>query len=90
MFTGRQDVCPTRITAYAIAIKPDDPSPFYNKACAHALQSAVEPALENLERAIHLSPDGYREMAKTAPDFDPIRGEPQFRLLVHGGEARSI
>ena len=67
-----------------MTIKPDDPDPFYNKACACALQGAVEPALENLERAIHLNPDEYREMAKTDTDFDPIRTDERFRVLIEG------
>jgi tetratricopeptide (TPR) repeat protein len=72
------------IAAYdaAIAINPDAPDPFYNKACASALQGAIESALENLERTIYLSPEKYREMAKTDTDFDLIRADPRFQALL--------
>jgi len=69
-----------------LAIKPDLDYAFYEKACCYGLQGQVEPALENLERAIQLSPDEYREMAKTDSDFDAIREDPRFRVLVEGNE----
>ncbi|HBW87981.1 MAG TPA: prenyltransferase, partial [Cyanobacteria bacterium UBA11149] len=48
-----------------IQIKPDDPNAFYNKACCYALQGNLELAIDNLQQAITISPDEYREMAKT-------------------------
>jgi hypothetical protein len=43
-----------------------------------------EYAIANLSRAIALSPDEYREMAKTDSDFDSIRDNEQFQALISG------
>jgi tetratricopeptide (TPR) repeat protein len=66
----------------ALAIKPDDPNPYHNKACAYSLQNQIELALENLQKAIQLSPEEYRNMAKTDTDFDSIRCDPGFQALI--------
>ncbi|HBK66582.1 MAG TPA: prenyltransferase, partial [Cyanobacteria bacterium UBA11166] len=66
----------------AIQIKPDDPNAFYNKACCYALQGNLELAIDNLQQAITISPDEYREMAKTDSDFDKIREDSRFQDLV--------
>ena len=58
----------------AVKIRSDDPDTFYNKACCYALQDNIEQAIENLQKAINLSPEKYREMAKTDSDFDRIQG----------------
>lgn len=55
---------------------------FYNQACSYALQGNVEQALENLQQAISLSPDEYREMAKTDSVFDSIREDERFQALL--------
>ncbi|BBC26334.1 tetratricopeptide repeat protein [Pseudanabaena sp. ABRG5-3] len=72
------------IAAYdqALQIKPDDPSAYYNKACAYSLQNQIELALENLQKAIQLDPEKYRELAKTDSDFDNIRHDPRFQALI--------
>jgi len=55
---------------------------FYNQACSYALQGKVEQAIENLQQAIKLSPEKYREMAKTDSDFDIIRDSERFQALI--------
>jgi tetratricopeptide (TPR) repeat protein len=68
----------------ALEIKPDKHEAWYNKACSYALQGNIEQALENLQQAINLSPDKYREMAKTDSDFDNIRKDERFQALIQG------
>ena len=60
----------------------DDPSDYYNKACAYSLQNVIELALENLQKAIQLNPDHYRKLAKTDSDFDNIRHNQRFQALI--------
>lgn len=80
-FLGRHEEA---IASYdrAIAIQPGDPDVWYNKACSYALQGNIELALEHLQRAIDLSPNKYRPMAKTDPDFASLRGDERFQSLV--------
>ncbi len=66
----------------ALEFKPDKHQAFYNKACCYALQANPEAAVENLKIAISLEPEEYREMAKTDPDFDPIRDNSAFQSLL--------
>jgi hypothetical protein len=40
--------------------------------------------LENLQRAIELEPERYRELAKTDTDLDGIRGDVRFQELLLG------
>ncbi|NET71052.1 MAG: tetratricopeptide repeat protein [Sphaerospermopsis sp. SIO1G2] len=67
----------------ALEFKPDDHQAWYNKACIYALQSKIELAIENLQTAINLHPDEYREMAKTDSDFDGIREDERFQVLIY-------
>jgi len=66
----------------ALDIQPNTPEVWYKKACSYALQGNVEQAIENLQQAINLSPDKYREMAKTNSDFDKIREDDRFGALI--------
>jgi tetratricopeptide (TPR) repeat protein len=66
----------------ALEIKPDYDSAFYNKASCYALQNQIDLALENLQQAITLNSNEYREMAKTDSDFDSIRHDPRFQALI--------
>jgi tetratricopeptide (TPR) repeat protein len=67
----------------ALQIMPDA-NAFYNKACAYALQSNLEAALENLSKAVALNPDEYLAIAKTDSDFDALREDERFQALVQG------
>ncbi|NEP14382.1 MAG: tetratricopeptide repeat protein [Symploca sp. SIO2C1] len=66
----------------AIEFNPDDDAAWYNKACFYALQNNCDLAIENLQQAIHLNPDEYREMAKTDSDFDNLRSDTRFQALI--------
>jgi tetratricopeptide (TPR) repeat protein len=66
----------------ALVFNPYNADALYNKACSYALQGNVEQALENLQPAIALSPDKYREMAKTQSFFDSIREDERFQALI--------
>ena len=72
------------IAAYdkAIKIQPNKYEAYYNKACSYALQNNIELTIKNLEKAIKLIPGRYQQLAKTAPDFDKVRGDKQFQELL--------
>ena len=65
-------------------IKPDDDAAFYNKACCYALHGQIYQAIQNLQQAINLNPEKYREMAKTDSDFDSLRSHTRFQALIQG------
>jgi hypothetical protein len=48
------------------------------------LQANLDAAIANLSCAIELSPEKYREMAKTDSDFDSIGEDERFQALVFG------
>ncbi|MDR9894100.1 tetratricopeptide repeat protein [Aetokthonos hydrillicola Thurmond2011] len=65
----------------AVEIKPDFHLAWYNKACYYALQENVDLAVKNLKQAISLNPE-YREMAKNNSDFNSIREDKRFQVLL--------
>jgi tetratricopeptide (TPR) repeat protein len=67
----------------AIEVKPDYHEAWYNNACTYALQSQLDPALEHLKQAIELNPDHYRTLIQTDSDFDSIRDNEQFQILLN-------
>lgn len=70
----------------AIKLKSTDDSAWYNQACCYALQQNTSQAVACLRQAIRLSPNQYRQMAKTEADFDEIRAEASFvELMVQIG-----
>jgi len=69
----------------AMALDPGHPSPYYNMACLASLRGDVDEALGYLNSAVVLARE-YREEAMGDPDFEAIRGLPQFRKLVYGEE----
>jgi hypothetical protein len=62
---------------------PDQPSLFYNLACAESRAGRPADAVEHLGRAIAMWED-CRELAAGDTDFDPIREEPAFQDLLRG------
>jgi len=50
-------------------------------AVATTMGGRAADAIDHLRQAIDLW-EGCREMAKGDPDFDPIRGEPEFEELI--------
>lgn len=67
----------------ALKIDPDNPSPWYNKACAYALSHHTDKALTCLQTAIQLSgTDEYIALAKTESDFDSLREHPSFQAII--------
>jgi len=66
-----------------VAARPDQPYLFYNLACAESLAGRIADAVEHLGRAVEMW-EGFGDMAKDDPDFDPIRDEPAFRDLFAG------
>jgi tetratricopeptide (TPR) repeat protein len=66
----------------ATEFKPDDHLIWYMKAGLYASQGMVEQAIENLQQAINLNPDEYRERTKTDSAFDSIREDERFRALI--------
>ncbi|NEO95112.1 MAG: tetratricopeptide repeat protein [Moorea sp. SIO3G5] len=66
----------------ALKKQPDLQQAWYNKACCYALQGNVDLALYNLQQAITLNPEDYRDMAKTDSDFDTIRSDQRFQALI--------
>ncbi|MBD2042618.1 tetratricopeptide repeat protein [Microcoleus sp. FACHB-672] len=70
----------------AVNIKPDYHYAWYNKAWCYALQGNADLALKNLQQAIQLNPDKYRQMAATESDFDSIREDSRFQMLIQGDQ----
>ncbi len=66
----------------ALEEAPDEPKIHYDKAGTHALLSQTDLALEHLQKAVQLSPDPYRDLASTNPEFDSLRENSQFQELI--------
>jgi tetratricopeptide (TPR) repeat protein len=67
-----------------IELKPDFASGYYNLACTHARLGNRNAALDMLARAMALQKcagNRYGHLALTDPDFDVLRGDPEFRSL---------
>ncbi len=65
----------------ALQIKPDEAVAYFNRACAHSRLNRKAEALADLREAIRLDPE-WKEKAKTDPDFEGLRADPEFRRLV--------
>lgn len=63
---------------------PDHESGYYAKACCHALQGNVYQAIDSLQKAIDIKPRFSRHNAKYNPDFDGIRNDERFQVLIYG------
>ena len=69
----------------ALELAPNYALAWFNKAGAHSLLGEKSEMLVALKRAIELDPK-RKEKAKTDPDFEPYRDDPDFRALVFGEE----
>jgi len=67
-----------------LAKDPEQAVITYNLACAESRAGKADDAIGHLERAIALQ-SSFAEMARTDPDFDPIRADPRFPVLVESG-----
>jgi len=65
----------------AIAAEPDHPAPYYNLACVASLQGHHEEVVPLLLCAIEFD-SSYREEARHDNDFEPVRGDKAFQMLV--------
>ncbi len=68
----------------ALEFKPDYHEAFYNKAVCYALQIQIDQTIQNLQQAISLNSEEYREMAKTDSVFESMRSHPKFQALIQG------
>ncbi|BAZ51072.1 TPR domain protein [Nostoc sp. NIES-4103] len=55
---------------------------WYNKARAYTLIGNSERAIKNLKKAIKLNCEESRSFAITDPDFDSLRENKKFQLLL--------
>jgi len=65
----------------AINLMPDDPTSYYNLACAHAIAGEPKDAVDMLEKVFKLSPE-WKEDVKKDADFDGIRDDARFKKLL--------
>jgi Flp pilus assembly protein TadD len=83
---GRRDDA-LREAEIAIAFDPDDPGTLLNAGCVYALFDMKTEALAVLRRAFQ---NGYwhADILERDPDYDSLRGEPDFQHLVSEMKAR--
>ncbi|MEG5039595.1 tetratricopeptide repeat protein [Microcoleus vaginatus GB2-A3] len=67
-----------------LEINPDFANAFYNKACCYALLGFADLALDNLQRAVELIPNLYRELALADSDLSCIWKQERFEALIQG------
>ena len=67
----------------AIAVEPDHPAPYYNLACLASLRGRTEEVVPLLLCAIEFDAS-YRDEARNDDDFDSVREDPAFQILVNG------
>ncbi len=65
----------------ALVLDPDRGILHYNLACYWSLASNVGLTLAHLARALELDA-AYRLLVHEEPDFDPVRGHPEFLMLT--------
>ncbi len=66
----------------AIEFNPDLYQAWYEKARCYALQGNIEQAVYNLQQAINLNPEECGERVKTDSNFDSIRNDKRFQVLL--------
>ncbi|WP_204105525.1 MULTISPECIES: tetratricopeptide repeat protein [Spirulina sp. CCY15215] len=74
----------------AIKQNPKHESVYYAKACYHSLQGEIEPAINNLKKAIDIKPRFTRSEARHNPDFDGIRDDERFQALIYPKSTNNI
>jgi tetratricopeptide (TPR) repeat protein len=65
----------------ALRVRSEEAIIHYNLACYWSLAGNRKLAVRYLSQALDLDPS-YRELVGEEPDFDPIRNDPEFQLLV--------
>ncbi len=65
----------------ALAVDPTEAIIHYNLACYWSLAKNVKLAVEYLGEAFAID-SNYRDLVPLEPDFDPIRSDPEFRMLT--------
>ena len=65
----------------ALRIDPDDAGVAYNVACVYALEGKAEQAIATLEAAVK-NGFGNVEWVSNDPDWEGLRGNPQFESLL--------
>ena len=65
----------------ALAIDPNAPLVYYNLACYWSLAGNAPLAIQYLSAAFDLD-DDYRDLVPKESDFDPIRQQPEFKLIT--------
>ena len=80
--TGRIDLAIEALET-ALAADNDEPLIRYNLACYHSVAGDKRQALAYLEQALALDPN-YRLLIDHEPDFDPLRGDPEFQAVCEG------
>lgn len=65
----------------ALAVDPSEAILHYNLACYWSLARHKEHALDYLAQAFEIDPN-YRDRVHDEPDFDPLRGDPDFQSLT--------
>lgn len=91
---------PEAIASYdrIIALKPDDPNLYYQKACIWAIEkqaqdsknqpavvaSIIDKAIENLSKAIELNPKKYLKLSQNDSKLHTIREQVRSLALTQG------
>jgi Tfp pilus assembly protein PilF len=65
----------------ALAADPNEALLHYNLACYLSVAGAKQRAIGQLAQALALDPE-CRGAIGNEPDFDPIRGDPEFQALI--------
>ncbi len=84
--TGRIDLAIEALET-ALAADNDEPLIRYNLACYHSVAGDKRHSLAYLEQALALDPE-YRLLIDHEPDFDSLRGDPEFQAICEGSRAR--
>jgi tetratricopeptide (TPR) repeat protein len=71
------------ICEQAIQEDPKHECGYYANACYYALQGTIDLAIDNLKQAISIAPRRCRLEAKHNPDFNEIRNDERFQVLVY-------